>query len=196
MQRAVSHSSSGWGLSRNSRDTCNFDREFTKMAIELTPTDKLFIMNLDQDEFLGFSYTNPEVVKAHSYYCNRILPKGSGGPPQYIAVRYSDMFPRGQNSTNLSHHKSNVSLFLAFTLSGDLVTPPPASSSARLHSVFGVYTTVNVAYATNEEQTRLTPMVFCGEMLFVDVLFHFSGSCPSTALSSSKLNNMASSQAH
>lgn len=32
------------------------------MAIELTPTDKLFIMNLDQDEFLGFSYTNPEYV--------------------------------------------------------------------------------------------------------------------------------------
>ncbi|XP_051988247.1 protein kinase C beta type-like isoform X2 [Xyrauchen texanus] len=47
---------------RNSRDTCNFDREFTKMALELTPTDKLFIMNLDQDEFLGFSYTNPEYV--------------------------------------------------------------------------------------------------------------------------------------
>ncbi|XP_016134621.1 protein kinase C beta type-like isoform X2 [Sinocyclocheilus grahami] len=47
---------------RNNRDTCNFDREFTKMATELTPTDKLFIMNLDQDEFLGFSYTNPEYV--------------------------------------------------------------------------------------------------------------------------------------
>ncbi|KAL2101875.1 hypothetical protein ACEWY4_003636 [Coilia grayii] len=47
---------------KNSRDTCNFDREFTKMPTELTPTDKLFIMNLDQDEFLGFSYTNPEYV--------------------------------------------------------------------------------------------------------------------------------------
>ncbi|TRY90751.1 hypothetical protein DNTS_004513 [Danionella cerebrum] len=45
---------------RSSRDTCNFDREFTKMAVELTPTDKLFIMNLDQEEFQGFSYTNPE----------------------------------------------------------------------------------------------------------------------------------------
>ncbi|CAM4358276.1 unnamed protein product [Leuciscus chuanchicus] len=57
------HSSSRRGiLPRNSRDTCNFDREFTKMAVELTPTDKLFIMNLDQDEFLGFSYTNPEYV--------------------------------------------------------------------------------------------------------------------------------------
>jgi len=53
------------------------------------------------------------VVKAHSYYCNRILPKGSGWPPQYIAVRYSDKFPWSQNSTNLSHHKSSVSLFLS-----------------------------------------------------------------------------------
>ncbi|KAK9980608.1 hypothetical protein ABG768_000201 [Culter alburnus] len=32
------------------------------MAVELTPTDKLFIMNLDQNEFQGFSYTNPEFV--------------------------------------------------------------------------------------------------------------------------------------
>ncbi|XP_069005816.1 protein kinase C beta type-like isoform X2 [Embiotoca jacksoni] len=44
------------------RDTCNFDKEFTKMPVDLTPTDKLVIMNLDQDEFLGFSYTNPEYM--------------------------------------------------------------------------------------------------------------------------------------
>lgn len=49
-------------LQRNRRDTCNFDKEFTKMPVDLTPTDKLVIMNLDQDEFLGFSYTNPEYV--------------------------------------------------------------------------------------------------------------------------------------
>lgn len=47
---------------KNQRDTGNFDKEFTKMAVELTPTDKLFIMNLDQNEFQGFSYTNPEFV--------------------------------------------------------------------------------------------------------------------------------------
>ncbi|KAG7276820.1 hypothetical protein CRUP_008770, partial [Coryphaenoides rupestris] len=40
------------GLSgfKSRRDVGNFDKEFTKMAVELTPTDKLFIMNLDQTE--------------------------------------------------------------------------------------------------------------------------------------------------
>ena len=29
----------------------------------MTPTDKLFMMNLDQNEFAGFSFLNPEFVQ-------------------------------------------------------------------------------------------------------------------------------------
>ncbi|KAM3622889.1 uncharacterized protein V6R79_004316 [Siganus canaliculatus] len=57
--RCVSHHR---GRIKSRRDVGNFDKEFTKMAVELTPTDKLFIMNLDQNEFQGFSYTNPEFI--------------------------------------------------------------------------------------------------------------------------------------
>ncbi|KAA0197096.1 Calcium-dependent protein kinase C [Fasciolopsis buskii] len=44
------------------RDVGNFDADFTKDAPELSPTDKLFIMNLTQTEFAGFSFVNPEFV--------------------------------------------------------------------------------------------------------------------------------------
>ncbi|KAL3310097.1 hypothetical protein Ciccas_011343, partial [Cichlidogyrus casuarinus] len=47
---------------RSAKDTSNFDREFTKEQHRLTPTDKLFIMNLDQTEFSGFSFVNPEFL--------------------------------------------------------------------------------------------------------------------------------------
>ncbi|XP_074647192.1 calcium-dependent protein kinase C-like isoform X2 [Tubulanus polymorphus] len=47
---------------KNRKDVSNFDREFTQELPKLTPTDKLFIMNLDQTEFSGFSFVNPEYV--------------------------------------------------------------------------------------------------------------------------------------
>jgi len=47
---------------KHRKDVANFDREFTIENPTLTPTDKLFIMNLDQKEFAGFSYVNPEFI--------------------------------------------------------------------------------------------------------------------------------------
>ncbi|CRL01744.1 CLUMA_CG014960, isoform A [Clunio marinus] len=48
---------------KHRKDVSNFDRQFTSEKTDLTPTDKLFMMNLDQTEFTGFSYLNPEFVQ-------------------------------------------------------------------------------------------------------------------------------------
>lgn len=48
---------------RHRKDVSNFDKQFTSEKTELTPTDKLFMMNLDQTEFSGFSYLNPEYIQ-------------------------------------------------------------------------------------------------------------------------------------
>ncbi|XP_037914936.1 protein kinase C, brain isozyme isoform X2 [Hermetia illucens] len=47
---------------KHRKDVSNFDRQFTSEKTDLTPTDKLFMMNLDQTEFVGFSYLNPEFI--------------------------------------------------------------------------------------------------------------------------------------
>ena len=51
-----------FNFQKSRKDVSNFDREFTSEAPKLTPTDKLFIMNLDQTEFAGFSFVNPEFI--------------------------------------------------------------------------------------------------------------------------------------
>ncbi|EFX72295.1 hypothetical protein DAPPUDRAFT_254659 [Daphnia pulex] len=48
---------------KHRKDVSNFDKQFTSEKLDLTPTDKLFMMNLDQNEFFGFSFLNPEFVQ-------------------------------------------------------------------------------------------------------------------------------------
>lgn len=47
-------------LQKHRKDVSNFDKQFTSEKTDLTPTDKVFMMNLDQTEFVGFSYVNPD----------------------------------------------------------------------------------------------------------------------------------------
>ncbi|XP_055854774.1 protein kinase C, eye isozyme [Episyrphus balteatus] len=47
---------------KHRKDISNFDKEFTEEKTDLTPTDKLFMMNMEQNEFIGFSYLNPEFI--------------------------------------------------------------------------------------------------------------------------------------
>lgn len=48
---------------KHRKDVSNFDKQFTSEKTDLTPTDKLFMMNLDQTEFAGFSFLNPEFIQ-------------------------------------------------------------------------------------------------------------------------------------
>lgn len=51
-----------FSLQKHRKDISNFDEAFTKDKTDLTPTDKLFMMNLDQNDFIGFSFMNPEFI--------------------------------------------------------------------------------------------------------------------------------------
>ncbi|XP_042904319.1 uncharacterized protein [Parasteatoda tepidariorum] len=43
-------------------DTRNFDRSFTMNSPSLSPVDSAILQSMDQEQFLGFSYTNPNIV--------------------------------------------------------------------------------------------------------------------------------------
>ena len=47
-------------LQKSKRSFDNFDPEFTDEAARLTPCDKSFIANINQNDFHGFSYVNVE----------------------------------------------------------------------------------------------------------------------------------------
>lgn len=52
-------------LQKSATDTCNFDKEFLSEPVKLTPVDRIFLMNIPESEFEGFTYVNPHSTLAH-----------------------------------------------------------------------------------------------------------------------------------
>ena len=47
-------------LQKSKYDADNFDDEFTREKAALTPTDPRVLLGVNQDDFSGFSYVNPD----------------------------------------------------------------------------------------------------------------------------------------
>jgi len=62
---------------KHRKDVSNFDKQFTSEKLDLTPTDKLFMMNLDQNEFFGFSFPSPDQREPGCEDALSLVRKGS-----------------------------------------------------------------------------------------------------------------------
>lgn len=134
--------SSLWQKSR--QDVSNFDKEFTKMVVELTPTDKLFIMNLDQNEFQGFSYTNPEFiiqVWVVSAAWTRLLQPRAASDASYISSH--------------DHHDSKDT-----TAHRNLQHPTESESSRHKHTSSSIgYSRTELGPCDNQFPERFMPVL-------------------------------------
>lgn len=51
------------GAQKTPEDVNNFDPDFTQEEPNLTPIDEPFIPPINQEEFLNFSFTSPELLE-------------------------------------------------------------------------------------------------------------------------------------
>lgn len=60
---------------RHPLDTQYFDQTFTKERVRLTPIMKEILHSMDQEQFQGFSYTNPNATL--TWWCCSLAPEGN-----------------------------------------------------------------------------------------------------------------------